>query len=122
MPPERGKSRSATAPAVGSLGYPIQLLEPGQTFESVTEKVGSIALGKRHPRSWWLVFGCGALLSLVLVYSIVLLFLQRWRNSINRLAEAMTIFAVACAGLFPILHLGRPEVFYWLIPYPNVMR
>ena len=44
-----------------------------------------------------------------------------WRTSINRFAEAMTLFAVACAGLFPLLHLGRPWFFYWLIPYPNTM-
>jgi molybdopterin-containing oxidoreductase family membrane subunit len=46
---------------------------------------------------------------------------QEWRTSINRFAEAMTLFAVACAGLFPLLHLGRPGLFYWLLPYPNTM-
>ena len=46
---------------------------------------------------------------------------QDWRTSINRFAEAMTLFAVACAGMFPLLHLGRPWVFYWLFPYPNTM-
>jgi len=46
---------------------------------------------------------------------------QKWRTSINRFAEAMTIFAVACAGLFPILHMGRPWFAYWLTPYPNTM-
>jgi len=46
---------------------------------------------------------------------------QKWRTSINRIAEAMTIFAVMCAGLFPLLHLGRPWFFYWLLPYPNTM-
>jgi hypothetical protein len=46
---------------------------------------------------------------------------QRWRTSINRLAEAMTIFAVMCAGVFPLLHLGRPWFFYWLLPYANTM-
>ncbi len=51
----------------------------------------------------------------------LLLFLLRqdWRTSINRFAEAMTLFAVACAGLYPILHLGRPWLFYWIMPYPN---
>src|SRR5262249_8140807 len=47
---------------------------------------------------------------------------QKWRTSINRFAEAMTLFAVACAGLFPLLHMGRPWFFYWLLPYPNVME
>ncbi len=46
---------------------------------------------------------------------------QKWRTSINRIAEAMTIFAVMCAGMFPLLHLGRPWFFYWLLPYPNTM-
>jgi molybdopterin-containing oxidoreductase family membrane subunit len=46
---------------------------------------------------------------------------QKWRTSINRFAEAMTIFAVMCAGLFPLLHLGRPWYFFWLLPYPNTM-
>ncbi len=64
---------------------------------------------------WWIGIGhAGTLIS-----AILLLFAQDWRNSINRFAEAMTLFAVACAGLFPILHLGRPWFFYWLIPYPN---
>ncbi|MCC6860845.1 MAG: polysulfide reductase NrfD [Bryobacterales bacterium] len=66
---------------------------------------------------WWIGIGhAGTLIS-----AILLLLNQPWRNSINRFAEAMTIFAVACAGLFPILHLGRPWLFYWLIPYPNTM-
>ena len=64
---------------------------------------------------WWVGIGhAGTLIS-----AILLLFRQHWRTSINRFAEAMTLFAVAMAGLFPILHLGRPEYFYWLMPYPN---
>src|SRR5690625_3235817 len=64
---------------------------------------------------WWIGIGhAGTLISAAL-----LLFRQPWRTSINRFAEAMTIFAVICAGLYPILHLGRPWVFYWLVPYPN---
>jgi len=67
---------------------------------------------------WWIGIGhAGTLISAVL-----LLLRQRWRTSINRFAEAMTLFAVACAGLFPILHLGRPWFFYWLLPYPDTMR
>jgi Ni/Fe-hydrogenase subunit HybB-like protein len=66
---------------------------------------------------WWIGIGhAGTLIS-----AILLLFRQEWRTSINRFAEAMTLFAVACAGLYPILHLGRPWLFYWLIPYPNTM-
>jgi Ni/Fe-hydrogenase subunit HybB-like protein len=66
---------------------------------------------------WWIGIGhAGTLIS-----AILLLLNQAWRNSINRFAEAMTLFAVACAGMFPLLHLGRPWLFYWLFPYPNSM-
>jgi molybdopterin-containing oxidoreductase family membrane subunit len=66
---------------------------------------------------WWIGIGhAGTLIS-----AILLLLNQRWRNSINRFAEAMTLFAVVCAGVFPLIHLGRPWVFYWLFPYPNSM-
>src|SRR5262245_54428335 len=66
---------------------------------------------------WWVGIGhAGTLIS-----AILLLLKQEWRTSINRFAEAMTLFAVACAGLFPLLHMGRPWYFYWLMPYPNTM-
>jgi Ni/Fe-hydrogenase subunit HybB-like protein len=66
---------------------------------------------------WWVGIGhAGTLIS-----AILLLFRQEWRTSINRFAEAMTLFAVACAALFPLLHLGRPQFFYWMAPYPNTM-
>jgi Ni/Fe-hydrogenase subunit HybB-like protein len=67
---------------------------------------------------WWIGIGhAGTFIS-----AILLLFEQRWRTSINRFAEAMTLFAVMQAGLFPILHLGRPWFFYWLLPYPATMQ
>ena len=66
---------------------------------------------------WWIGIGnAGTLIS-----SLLLLTRQKWRASINRFAEAMTLFAVSMAGIFPILHLGRPMYFYWLAPYPNTM-
>jgi Ni/Fe-hydrogenase subunit HybB-like protein len=66
---------------------------------------------------WWVGIGhAGTLIS-----AILLLLKQEWRTSINRFAEAMTLFAVACAGLFPLLHLGRPQYFYYLVPYPSTM-
>jgi molybdopterin-containing oxidoreductase family membrane subunit len=66
---------------------------------------------------WWIGIGhAGTLIS-----AILMLLRQEWRTSINRFAEAMTLFAVACAGLYPILHLGRPWLAYWLFPYPNTM-
>jgi Ni/Fe-hydrogenase subunit HybB-like protein len=66
---------------------------------------------------WFLGIGhAGTLISaLLLIYG------AHWRNALNRFAEAMTLFAVICAGLYPILHLGRPWLFYWMAPYPNTM-
>jgi Ni/Fe-hydrogenase subunit HybB-like protein len=66
---------------------------------------------------WWIGIGhAGTLIS-----AILLLLRQPWRTSINRFAEAMTLFAVACAGMYPILHTGRPWLAYWLLPLPNSM-
>jgi molybdopterin-containing oxidoreductase family membrane subunit len=66
---------------------------------------------------WWIGIGhAGTLIS-----AILLLLRQSWRNSINRFAEAMTLFAVACAGIFPLAHTGRPWLAYWMFPYPNTM-
>ena len=66
---------------------------------------------------WWIGIGhAGTFIS-----AFLLLMRQNWRSSINRFAEAMTLFAVTCAGLFPVLHLGRPQYLYWLLPYPDTM-
>ena len=66
---------------------------------------------------WWIGIGhAGTLIS-----AILLLLKQTWRTSINRFAEAMTLFAVACAGIFPLFHTGRPWLAFWLLPYPNTM-
>jgi Ni/Fe-hydrogenase subunit HybB-like protein len=140
------------------------VIEPGYTYASVSEKIGSIVLRRKTPRGWIVGFavsfvllnallltiymlltrGVGiwgidipvawgfAIVNFVwwigighagtLISAILLLLRQEWRTSINRFAEAMTLFAVACAGLFPLMHLGRPWVFYWLFPYPDTMR
>ena len=67
---------------------------------------------------WWIGIGnAGTLIS-----SMLLLMRQKWRASTNRFAEAMTLFAATIAGIFPIIHLGRPMYFYWLTPYPNTMH
>src|SRR5262250_1757188 len=67
---------------------------------------------------WWIGIGhAGTLIS-----AILLLLRQSWRNSINRFAEAMTLFAVAAAGIFPLVHTGRPWLAYWMVPYPNTMQ
>ncbi|MFN2323119.1 MAG: NrfD/PsrC family molybdoenzyme membrane anchor subunit [Trueperaceae bacterium] len=108
------------------IGFGISLALLGLYLLSVVRliTVGVGIFGNNQPVSWampiinfvwWIGIGhAGTLISAAL-----LLFRQPWRTSINRFAEAMTIFAVVCAGLYPILHLGRPWVFYWLLPYPN---
>jgi len=146
-------------PATGE----YRVIEQGQTFKSVTDKITRIVLTPQTPLGWFAMFGVfGAIATLVLVgvtwlflvgvgiwaitipvawgfaiinfvwwigighagtliSAILLLFKQGWRNSINRFAEAMTIFAVVCAGMFPLIHVGRPWLGYWLLPYPNSM-
>src|SRR5437868_7710073 len=141
-----------------------EIIAPGHTFGSVTDKISSIVQAKRTPRRWWIGFTIGfvlvnllmiavtwlfvrgvgvwginipvgwgfAIVNFVwwigighagtLISAILLLLRQQWRTSINRFAEAMTLFAVACAGMFPLLHMGRPWFFYWLLPYPNTMQ
>jgi len=140
-----------------------EIIGPGYTYASVTDKISSIVLSRKMTLGWLFGFGVAFMLVMLLLYSITYLFLegigiwgvnvpvawgfaiinfvwwigighagtlisaillllkQEWRTSINRFAEAMTLFAVACAGLFPILHLGRPWFAYWLIPYPSTM-
>jgi Ni/Fe-hydrogenase subunit HybB-like protein len=140
------------------------VIEPGHTFETVTDRISEIVTEKRTPTGWFVGFGIAFVLLLVLNFTIIhllfngigifgnnipvgwafpiinfvwwigighagtlisailLLFRQQWRTSINRFAEAMTLFAVACAALFPLLHTGRPWLaVYWLFPYPNTM-
>jgi Ni/Fe-hydrogenase subunit HybB-like protein len=139
------------------------VIGPGHTAGSITDKISEIVLSRKTPKGWWIGFGISFLLMNLLfvavahllitgigiwgvnvpvawgfaiinfvwwigighagtlISAILLLLRQRWRTSINRFAEAMTLFAVACAGLYPILHLGRPGFAYWLFPYPNTM-
>ncbi len=66
---------------------------------------------------WWIGIASGG----TLISALFFLVRVEWRTAINRIAETMTLFAAACAGIFPILHLGRPWFFYWLFPYPNTM-
>src|SRR5262249_41095652 len=66
---------------------------------------------------WWIAIASGGTFISALFYLVGV----KWRNSLNRSAETMTIFAVACAGIYPILHLGRPQYFYWLFPYYDTM-
>jgi Ni/Fe-hydrogenase subunit HybB-like protein len=158
-----GLSRDGEDTTVTPLGYPGRVLGPGETYDTVSEKISSIVLKQPLPKSWWFGFtvafamlmmflmavswlfyrGIGiwgvnipvawgfAIVNFVwwigighagtFISAILLLLMQKWRTSINRLTEAMTLFAVACAGMFPLLHLGRPWLFYWLLPYPDTM-
>jgi len=71
-----------------------------------------------HNYVWWLGIGhAGTLIS-----ALLLLMGREWRNSLNRFAETMTLFAVVCAGIYPIIHLGRPWFVYWMFPYPATMK
>ncbi len=119
---------SATAPRAWFLGLAVAFLLVMMLFYAIgyllIEGVG--IWGIKIPVAWgfaivnfvwWIGIGhAGTLIS-----AILLLLHQQWRTSINRFAEAMTLFAVSCAGMFPLLHLGRPQFFFWLFPYPNTM-
>src|SRR6202521_6112876 len=110
------------------LGFGVATLLVGLLFYSVTYLlvVGVGIWGINIPVAWgfaivnfvwWIRIGhAGTLIS-----AILLLLHQKWRTSINRFAEAMTLFAVMCAGMFPLLHMGRPWLFFYLMPYPNPM-
>ena len=141
-----------------------QIIGPGHTFGTITDKISSIVLTKTAPIPWYVAAFVGFLLTMMLFYALGYLFMkgtgiwginnpvgwgfaiinlvwwigighagtlisaillllnQQWRTSINRFAEAMTLFAVACAAIFPFVHTGRPWVAaYWLLPYPNTM-
>ncbi|MGE0744823.1 MAG: NrfD/PsrC family molybdoenzyme membrane anchor subunit [Rhodospirillales bacterium] len=82
--------------------------------------------GNNIPVNWGLaianyIFFLGIGHAGTLISALLLLLQAHWRNALNRFAEAMTLVAVVCAGLYPILHLGRPWLFYWMAPYPNTM-
>jgi Ni/Fe-hydrogenase subunit HybB-like protein len=136
---------------------------PGSNNPDMTDHICAIALRERPFRWWWIAVAPAALLTSILIGSILYLFYagvgiwgidwpvawgfaiinyvwwiaiasggtfisalffltrSEWRNSVNRIAESMTLFGAACAGIYPILHLGRPWFFYWLFPYPNSM-
>ena len=140
-----------------------EIIRPGHTYATVTDKISSIVLTRKWSLHWLAGFGISFMLVMLLMVAVTYLFVegigiwgvnvpvawgfaiinfvwwigighagtlisaillllrQEWRTSINRFAEAMTLFAVACAALYPILHLGRPWFAYWLIPYPNTM-
>ncbi|MDC0710112.1 polysulfide reductase NrfD [Stigmatella sp. ncwal1] len=101
----------------------LSLLVIGLTY-TVAKGIGT--WGNNQPVSWALeivnfVWWVGIGHAGTLISAILLLFQQKWRTSINRFAEAMTLFAVMCAGLFPLFHTGRPWFAFWLFPYPSTL-
>jgi len=148
---------------VGIADRKAPVIEPGYTFGTVTDKISAIVLNRPTSTGWFIGFGVGFMLTMMMLFAIgylvvrgtgiwginipvgwgfaivnfvwwigighagtlisaiLLLLRQSWRNSINRFAEAMTLFAVAAAGIFPLIHTGRPWLAYWMAPYPNTM-
>ena len=108
----------------GGLLVALGMLGIGSYVVWVQLHVGLGLLGLKRPVMWGtyitdFVFWVGIAHAGTLISAILFLFRQRWRTAINRSAEAMTIFSVICAGMFPLLHIGRTLIAYWLIPYPN---
>ncbi|MDO8683396.1 MAG: NrfD/PsrC family molybdoenzyme membrane anchor subunit [Armatimonadota bacterium] len=106
------------------LGICLLLVLAGVTAYGFIYFIGFGVTGLNVPVSWAVlitnfVFWIGIAHSGTLISAILFLFRTRWRNGINRAAEAMTIFAIMTAGMFPLAHLGRLWVAYWLLPYPN---
>jgi Ni/Fe-hydrogenase subunit HybB-like protein len=115
---------------IPGLGYFGGLLSAKALFlvyifsQGVIVAVGMGMMGISHPVMWGtdiitFVFWIGIGHAGTLISAILFLFRQKWRTSIARTAEAMTVFAVMTAGTFPVLHTGRPWLAYWLMPYPN---
>jgi Ni/Fe-hydrogenase subunit HybB-like protein len=102
----------------------ISLLAAGVAAIAYTVMTGIGTWGLNRTVGWAFditnfVFWIGIGHAGTLISAILFLFRQRWRTSVNRSAEAMTLFAVMCAGLFPLIHMGRPWLAYWVFPYPN---
>jgi Ni/Fe-hydrogenase subunit HybB-like protein len=107
-----------------ALGVSSSLLLLGVVAVSYQIAVGVGTWGLNRTVGWAFditnfVFWIGIGHAGTLISAILFLFRQRWRTSVNRAAEAMTIFAVMCAGIFPVIHTGRPWFAYWMFPYPN---
>src|SRR5216117_2484348 len=106
------------------LGAAVALLGVGIITLLFLLRYGLGLAGYSHPVYWAVfitcfVFSVGIAHSGTLISAILFLFRSGWRTAVYRTAEAMTVFAVMTAGLFPLIHIGRQWYFYWLIPYPN---
>jgi len=108
----------------GSLVLVLIVLVIGGYAFSQQVQFGLGVAGYKHPILWGIyitnfVFWVGIAHSGTLISAVLFLFRAKWRVAVARASEAMTVFAVTTAALFPIIHIGRPWFFYWLIPYPN---
>jgi Ni/Fe-hydrogenase subunit HybB-like protein len=118
-----------TPPRAWYVAFGISVMMTGVLFAMIGYLfwMGVGVWGENIPVCWaWditnFVFWVGIGHAGTLISAILYLFRQKWRTGINRFAEAMTIFAVMCAGIFPGIHVGRAWVVYWLFPYPNQMQ
>jgi Ni/Fe-hydrogenase subunit HybB-like protein len=107
-----------------ALAFTAALMLAGFSLIGYTIYMGIGVWGNNEPVNWAFdiinfVFWVGIGHAGTLISAILFLFRKTWRNAISRFAEAMTIFAVMCAGIFPLIHVGRPWLAYWLFPYPN---
>jgi Ni/Fe-hydrogenase subunit HybB-like protein len=107
-----------------AFGFTSTVMLIGFSLIGYTFYMGIGVWGNNRPVFWAFdiinfVFWIGIGHAGTLISAILFLFRKRWRNAIARFAEAMTIFAVMCAVIFPLIHVGRPWLAYWLIPYPN---
>ncbi len=107
-----------------ALAFTSSLMTVGLALIGYTISTGIGVWGNNRPVFWAFdiinfVFWVGIGHAGTLISAILFLFRKTWRNAIARFAEAMTIFAVMCAGLFPLIHVGRPWLAFWLFPYPN---
>jgi molybdopterin-containing oxidoreductase family membrane subunit len=108
--------------AAFGLSFLVLLLFVGAVTWTIWEGIGTWGLNKTVGWAFDItnfVFWVGIGHAGTLISAVLLLFRQLWRNSINRATEAMTIFAVICAGMFPIIHMGRPWLGLWFLPLPN---
>jgi molybdopterin-containing oxidoreductase family membrane subunit len=108
--------------AAFSVSFVLMVAGMIATAYTVTTGIGTWGLNKTIGWAFDItnfVFWIGIGHAGTFISAILFLFNQKWRTSVNRSAEAMTLIAVICAGIFPVIHMGRPWLFYWILPYPN---
>ena len=116
--------RGPTALWYGAFAVSVSVFLVGACAMAYTLATGIGTWGLNRTVGWAFditnfVFWIGIGHAGTLISAILFLFRQKWRTSVNRAAEAMTLIAVMCAGIFPLLHMGRPWFAYWVLPYPN---